>query len=339
MSEQQGWELPAPPGWQRAGPPGRPSAGVRPLNVGDVLDGMFRLIIRHWRTYLGVAALILVPVNLVSAYLERDLVTQTGMLEMLTDPAAAQAAAAGGPAITGFLLSMVAGMLTWLLVTPLVTGVLSLVAARAYLGEPIGVGEALRAGFRRIFALIAAQLLATGAWVGAAGVLWLLTGLLLVVGAAGESLTAIVVAIVLGLVSVLVAVAVYVLFFLAPPAIMIEGRGPLAGLGRSFSLVRRHFWKTLGVGLLAWLITAVISMVLAGPFTIPVMLWGGLWVFVLSTAGAILSSLVTAPLLPNATTLLYFDARVRVEAFDIEAMAAALDHPGQAGHSGGSPSG
>ncbi len=288
---------------------------------------MFRLFLRHWRQYLLAVAVILVPLNLVTSWLQRDLFAGAGLLEMFGDPTVAQGMAAEGPPgaqiFAGFGVQGVAA----LVVTPFVTGVVTVLAARAHLGQPVSAADGLRTAGRRYFALVIANFLVYLAVGGLAAALLVPVIAVFVVGAATEPVIGILLGITLTLLAVVAGAILIVLFLVATPAIVIEQRGPLSALGRSASLVRRRFWPVVGVGLLTWLISTLIASVFVWPFQIPAMLVGGQVAFVLTTLGTIVGTVLVTPLLPNAHTLIYYDLRVRAEALDLEHMAAALDDP------------
>lgn len=303
---------------------------LRPLNIGDVLDGMFRLFLRHWRQYVLAVAVVLVPLNLVTSWLQRDLVAGVGLLEAMSDPTVAQGMAAEGPPLGPQIFAGFGAQgLAALLVTPFVTGVVTVLAARAHLGERVSAPDGLRTAGRRYFPLVIANLLIYLAVGGLAAVMIVPVILVFFLGAATEPVVGILVGLTLALLALVVGAAVLVLFLVATPVIVIERRGPFAALARSASLVRRRFWPVVGVGLLTWLISTLIASVFVWPFSVPAMLLGGQTAFVLTTLGTIVGTVIVTPLLPNAHTLIYYDLRVRAEGLDLEHMAAALDdHPG-----------
>ena len=108
----------------------------------------------------------------------------------------------------------------------------------------------------------------------------------------------------------------------ATPVAAIEGLKNSAALGRSRNLARGQFWHILGTMFLSWVI--VMALVLGGALVLGMLLGtvgmpGGL--------AQMLSGLLMVPLFPLigvATSLLYYDLRVRSEGADVEAMVNAL---------------
>jgi hypothetical protein len=109
------------------------------------------------------------------------------------------------------------------------------------------------------------------------------------------------------------------------PAIVVEHLGPMAGIRRSWSLLRRRLWPTLGIALLAGLIATVLGQVLGFVPSTLGLLVGLEWGWLLVALGAILTAVVTQPIVAIVATLQYFDARIRFEGFDLQVIAAELD--------------
>jgi hypothetical protein len=183
-------------------------------------------------------------------------------------------------------------------------GALTAAAATAYGGEEPGIGASLRHGLRR--------------WLPLAVVL-LITFPLIFAGLA--------VLVVPGLV-------LLAMWFATYPVIVVEGRGPLAALGRSRKLSQGGRMRILGVTLVAWLITmlpslAIMMFIGAGAGAQAVMSGDptalqGLWVTSLMQAASSIGSALTMPFLLIVTLLLYYDRRARTEAPDLESAAESL---------------
>jgi len=117
------------------------------------------------------------------------------------------------------------------------------------------------------------------------------------------------------------------------PALYAEQSGVSKALERSWELTRGAFWRTLGLFLLLGVMLYVVSMVLTPVFVgaaalIPEI---PLWLRVslgLSLIG--ISSAIIYPLFAIGATLMYFDLRVRREAFDLDFAAYKLAGRAQA---------
>ena len=293
---------PPPPGYAPYGfaaPPPLPKGGdartgplpLHPMSIGDVLDGAFKLLKANARTLLLVVAAFVVPIQLVSAFVVRDQVS-TGFLDVLSDPTIAESQAdfSLGDA-AGSIITVLLGLVT----TPLIAGAVSRVCAASYLGQPIGPGDALKGTLRRLPALLAAAFL-----------------VLLAQG--------------LGfLLCILPGIAVTVLYSAVTPALMIEDLGPVAAMRRSWRLLKPRFWPVLGIVALAWLIASFLGNLLGGIPSAVGALFGGSLAWLWIGVGAVLASIVSAPITAIVDTLLYFDGRIRHEGFDLQVMAQDLD--------------
>jgi hypothetical protein len=107
-------------------------------------------------------------------------------------------------------------------------------------------------------------------------------------------------------------------YFAVPATVMLEGLGVLAGMRRSRDLsqgIKRKVLGALGLPMLLYFMFQFIVVALMGSLPGPAILS-----FVLQKA----IILVATPILYVIATLLYYDARIRKEGFDIEVMAAEL---------------
>jgi hypothetical protein len=264
------------------------------MSVADVLDGAFKLLKANARTLVLVVSAVVVPVQLLSAFLVREQVAP-GILNVMRDPTVAQSQAefSLGDAAGSFITLILAAI-----TAPLIAGVVSVVCAESYLGRSITAGEALKRTVRRLHWLLLAA---------AAVFVSELFGLLL---------------------CVIPGVILWVLFTAVTPALMLEQLGPIQAMRRSWRLLRPRFWGVFGIALLAWLITAFLGNLLGGIPTAIATLFGGTFAWLWVALGSVLSALVTAPITAIVDTLLYFDGRIRNEGFDLQVMAQDLHGTG-----------
>ena len=125
-------------------------------------------------------------------------------------------------------------------------------------------------------------------------------------------------------------VHLYVRWGLAPLAVVLERQGVRAALSRSSVLVRRSWWRVLGVLLLTALVAGAVGQVLQVPFLLltgnPLEVLTGSDTsstgFVLASLGTMVSAMVVGPFAAAVRGLLYVDRRVRAEGLDV-ALAAA----------------
>ena len=318
---------PAPGAWSYQPPaaePDRtdPATGLRPLTLSDVLDGMFRLLVTNVRTYVLVLGVLLLPVNVVSSYLQHRSMGGRGLFAVLSDPEMLETMGTG-PLGTAGLIAQVVTAVVALVVTPLSFGLAAAIAARAHLGQDMTPGEIWRQVGRRYLTLVVAAFLFFLLVLAP-----ILPGLgVAIAGAAGGSAGLGLVGVLLVMIGLLGSLTVGFVFSLFPVAIVTERLGPVAGLARSARLVRRRFWPFVGVLLVCGLIYNVVSSIIALGLTLPGTLVSGTAGFVLTAAGAVISGVLITPILVNALVLLYFDLRVRTEGLDLQLAAAAIGAP------------
>ncbi|HUH06606.1 MAG TPA: hypothetical protein VML96_02255 [Egibacteraceae bacterium] len=291
------------------------------MNLGDILDGAFRLITANWRAVMLIAGVFLVPTQLLGAYLQKDIMGGVGFLDMLSDPLAIeqmeqqQAFMDLGPVIGPIIL----GLLT-LLALPFIAGAISKVVAASHLGEQIGAGPALAAAGKRWWSLLGSwilvHLIEFGPLIVAIGIA--------VAGAVMGSAPLAILGVLLAVAAGLAILPIMALFVAVAPAIVVEGLGPIEGMRRSARLMRPRFWPVLGAAVVSGLLASVISAALSFVPQTMALLIGMHRAWPLVGVGAILANLVALPFVAGVATLLYIDGRVRSEGFDLELMAAEL---------------
>jgi hypothetical protein len=300
---QPGWgPPPGPPGWGVPSPyPPLPKAGsartgplpLHPMMFSDLLDGSFRLLKANLGAIVLVAAVFLIPVNLVAAFFQRDLLGGYGFLEFMQDPSLAEQAAEAGPsnaAAIGIVIAALAGFL----VTPFIGGATSMIVASSYLGGELKAGPAMRATGRAFLVLLA---------------VFLMTALLKLAG------------LLLCLVGALVPMT---LFLVTTPVVMVEHARPIQAMARSVTLVRPRFWPVMAIGIGSGILATFLGNILATPFAVAALAVGYRWGWILAAIGAIIPALITTPFVSILATLVYFDLRIRNEGFDLQMIAAEL---------------
>ncbi|WP_432930284.1 glycerophosphoryl diester phosphodiesterase membrane domain-containing protein [Microbispora sp. CA-135349] len=318
-------------------PPDAPRPGViplRPLALGDILDGTIKLIRSNPKATLGLSAIVAAITAIPTAVGQAFSFGAIG--EFVTDPYTAGTA---DDPLAGGASQLIGGVLGYVMTfvgTTILTGVLTRVLGRAVFGGRITVGEAWRLARPRVPALFGLVLLQA---------LILLLPLLALIavlvgvtaaGAFDGADSATVGAVVVAVLLFFVAYVPYLLFLytrlsLAAPAIVLEGRGVTDAMSRSWRLVKGDSWRVLGILLLTSLLGGIISSVLAIPFTFGGTLLGMLNGTAAGTAaaafllavGQVIASMIAYPFQAGVTGLLYADRRMRAEAFDLVLQTAA----------------
>lgn len=257
---------------------------LRPMTVADVLDGAVAVIKAAPRTVFTIAAAVLVPVELLTAFLQRDTLADRGVSGVLST-----ATSTTGPVVDVSWTALIAFVLAGVSLAMVTAAVARLVGAW-YAEQDLPAGAALTGALRSLPALTVA---------------WLVVHVLEIASLA---------ALAIGLLFLAPLLAVTV------PALATEQLGPFRSIRRSMRLVGRRYWWVLWESLLIGVVAVLLTVALSGVSIIfRIFEWG--WIvdaFCLAAA-----SLVTVPFVAAAITLVYLDLRVRSEGLDLELAAAA----------------
>lgn len=296
-----------------------PKPGViplRPLTLSDIFNGAVGYVRANPKATLGLTTVVVVISQLLAIVLQVGPLAITGRLGVL------QGDEASTTALLGSSISSVAGGVTTGLAAILLSGMLTVVVGRAVFGSGITIGEAWQRVRGRLWALLGLTVLEV---FGAIALIGLVALIIFGIMAASNGAIAAIIGIPLGL--AMIAALVYLLTMLtfAPVAVVLERKPVFTSMSRSFALVRRYFWRVLGIRLLAVFVAGVIAGAVAVPFGIA----GGVLSFgpestasvliatVLASIGSAIGQIVTTPFTAGVVALLYTDTRIRAEAFDL----------------------
>jgi hypothetical protein len=118
-------------------------------------------------------------------------------------------------------------------------------------------------------------------------------------------------------------------YALAIPAVVLEPIGGRDAIRRSIRLMRGFFGHAFLLMICGGFVAWAASMVLQVPFVIAALVVGpetrtGFWLNMAGTATGTAGQTMTAPLVAIGVVVLYFSARVRHEALDLQVMTQAL---------------
>jgi hypothetical protein len=314
-----------PPGWNRP-PDVKPGVvPLRPLGLGELLDGAVGVVRRYPRPTLGLSAVI----ALVTTLLNIPLLVQV-LDSPLLDPASFTPGSTVGleGEVGGLLAGAGASGLLSFLSGVVLAGVITAVVGRAVLGQPMSLGEAWRAVRPLVLRLVGLAVVVSLAVAGVLLLGLLVAGALLAAAGPGTLLVGVPVAVT----GAVMAVVLYVRLALAPSVMVLERASVRDSLRRSSLLVKGDWWRVFGVLLLVLVITSFVSQVLQTPFAARSFLAGfdgeepadfGALDVVLSSVGSALALAVVAPFGAAVSALLYVDRRMRAEGLDVALGAAA----------------
>lgn len=278
---------PAEPGRDGDGPTLPPvPVALRPMTTPDLLDGAFAIMKRRPRDVLTIAAVVLIPIEVVSAVLLRDVLGADG-LTGLADPTTAFTddgeVVGAGAAVT----SMAVGTVS----LALLAGALGVLVDGWYRGRDVSAWDAVRAALRRSWALVLGTVVVHV--LEAIGLLALGIGAYLAMA----------------------------LCHVVSPAITVESLGPLAAIRRSVQLTRRRIIPALTVPGLVGVVGLLVAFGFQAVPEVATVVVPDDWDWLVRAAGQIASQLVVAPFTAGVAVLFHLDLRIRLEAHDIELRA------------------
>ena len=278
---------------------------LRPLGVGEILDGAVTVIRQHWKVMIGLSAAVVSVTGLIQFILSVTVLRSTTTPGAITfsdnDPYANQdVTSAQLSGLGGFV---VASLLSWI-ATILLAGLFTVIVSQAVLGHRATLGQAWAKVRPQLWRLLGLSIM-SGLFIGLGALLCVIPGIYL-----------------------------YAALAVSAPALILERGKVFGSMGRSRHLVTDKWWRTFGILLLTVIISSIVSFVVEIPFLLAgggSILFGGLdsvdtnYVLLqaLTTIGGIVAGAVTYPFAASVTTLMYVDLRMRKEGLDIELMRAA----------------
>ena len=286
---------------------------LRPLSLGELLDRAIRLYRRNLLNFVGIIAIVQIPLTLLSLLVSIGFFGQAAVA--LQSPIPDPAAVLNANYFIGTGATLLLSIVNFVLVQGIATAALTRSVADHYLGQPISFIDAyfkIGNAWKRLIGAILLALLITiglGIWMIIPCIGWLTgIGLLLFFSA-----------IVVPMIS---------------PIIILEKRQVGQAILRAWDLSRRRFWWV--VGFFAVLILFA-QVVVTGPnYLLNLVLNYAIqsitkatpyMTFALKTIGqstvSLIFNLFYMPLQLTCLTLMYFDLRVRTEGFDMALLASS----------------
>jgi len=290
---------------------------LRPMSTGELLDRTLALYRKNFLLFVGIA------VVTHAVYLGYELLSIKS------------AAATRGPRLGASYYTSLA--LAWAFMTIVMTisqaATVKAVAA-VHLDQKTSVSAAYGSLRRRIFSVFGILFfvfLITGAIAGVlVFLLAMAVGLIITVLGNGavpkDGSASLIVGLVFILGGVTIFVAVYTRYALAVQACVVENLGAWASIKRSVSLSKGGRLRIAAVYALFLILSWTTSTFFAWIARLAATLWHNriAFIVVVQVAGFVAGSL-TGPLATIGISLLYYDERVRKEAFDLHLMMSSLD--------------
>ena len=269
----------------------------RPMSISQILDVTFRLYRERFTTFLIIALVVYVPFSILIALFSlggSGTIAGPGGVQMMNP--------------TGMILGGLGFLVLMVIFLPLCAAALTENISAAYLGRNLTATDSYQRAVPRLGALIGTQLL-----IGiVVAVMWAIVGVLFYL----LGYIAFVVAIIAFVATIILMLSFYVIV----PIVVLEGSSGTAALGRSRELMKGNLGKAFGLGFVVGIIGAIFGAILG--FVVALIPWPShmLAIFIQNLANAFVLPIQTAPIL-----LLYYDLRIRKEAFDLQMLASAVE--------------
>jgi hypothetical protein len=270
---------------------------LRPLGIGEILDVSMKIVWRNAGTLIRVVIFVVLPVQIVSAVLKASVHPVSSNSNTFTFDSTSNQQTISSSDVNAFIGYAFAVLVLTLISSTVASGACFRAIASAYVGERTGWRDSLVFALKRFPSLL---------WIT------FLAGLLSVVGA---------------IACILPGIYLWVAFSVAVPVLMTEGIRGRKALGRSRRLVKDFWWRAFGVVVLGFILSGILSAVISG------LILGisavssssdSLAGIVLNVVSGTLSKVLTTPFTAAFVTVLYFDLRVRKEAFDLQLLAGRI---------------
>jgi hypothetical protein len=284
------------------------------MRLGEILDGSFNIYRRHFGLFMRLSLILVWLPTAAGIYL--NLRFNNSPFELLS---LLQQNIAGSIGV--FLLFVV----VWSACSLLLKAGTIRVISDSYLGREPELGASLRFGTEKIIPLllvaISKTLLLFLLYIAAAMVVGLLFfvgrmissglgGLMIFCGAIG---------------AIWLVTWVLCAYAMTTPIVVLEDlSSSFDAFGRSWELTRGARGKVAGTIVVTWLISQFLPGMVIGAISAAIGAAGNESLQPVFVVVSSLLGIVLAPILPCALTLLYYDLRVRREAFDIEVLSEQL---------------
>ena len=305
---------------------------LRPLSLGEVLDRTFTLYRSHFWLFVGIMALPHV-VNVVLNLLIQGILGPVFALPPGLDP---QKAGLGEVVKGGgyFVAVLLSGLVGWVLYS-LALGATTTALSDVYFDRRATIRGAYRKVQGRLWALMGVTFAVMVRFVGLAALFFVVFFLLIAIPAAVIGRGSPIVVAVIGLLFFALTVAAMIVIMLryavAIPALLLENIKARQALKRSVLLTKGQKARLFLIFFLMLLMAYVVILILQWPLWTATALIAQksrqvpVWLSSLTVVAGGIGGALSGPLLMIGFSLLYYDVRIRKEAFDLQMMLSALE--------------
>jgi Membrane domain of glycerophosphoryl diester phosphodiesterase len=262
------------------------TTSLRPMSLGELLDRSFFLYRKHFTLFVGIIA---VPHLAVLAFQLMGVALHPGTVAVF-----------GAVSIVWSLVSIV----VYLSAVAASQGATVIAVSKVHLGGNTSVSESF-AGVKGRIVSLALIMIGVGIGIGIGFVLLIVPGIIFAL-----------------------------MWALAIPVAVLENKGLRDSTSRSAQLTKGNRGRIFMIYFLFVVLTYIVYMLWEIPILAAIGIFAGgahpvtalpVWSQVAFAVGTFLSQCLVGPLLTIALSLVYYDQRVRKEAFDLQLMMSTLD--------------
>jgi hypothetical protein len=255
-----------------------PGSDLATLSLGETINAAVSLYARNALRLWQAVAIVVIPLEVLEVIIRRTSLPNGTFVHdgTMYTVGLGQTGSGIGASIGVALIGFLAQLLS--------IGAVFRLVLDGYLGREITIGESFSYAASKLLALV---------WISILYVVLVAFGLVLLV---------------------IPGIFLSVAFSVGIPVLMIEGRIGVRALGRSIQLVTGRWWATFGRLFVAWLLIALVSLILgalnlASALNVSSVIG---WL-ILNAAIAGVGAILTAPFTAAIATVIYVDLRVRKE--------------------------
>ncbi len=273
---------------------GRP---LRPLGIGEILDASINLYSRNFWTFARIAAVIAVPMGVIIFILDQIAFSKP---DGFADGVAYLGDYSQRVDYSTFTTITIIEGVVALFAFLLVIGASFRAVSELYVGSATSSGDSIRFAAGRLPSMV---------WIGFLYTLGIAAGFFAFIAPG---------------------IWLMVAWALCIPALLAENLTGTKALGRSFGLVRDNWWRTFGVFVVGLIFIGLFQFLLGiGASSLTSLTEDSKNLSLLIIDGAqVLTLIITGPLQAAIIAVIYYDLRVRKEAFDVQLLTQQLEEPG-----------
>lgn len=271
---------------------------LRPLRVGEILDVALKIYLKNASPLMKLVLIFVAPFQALAVLVAAS-TTPEAISDISTSPPLqpGEVPEVEPREVWTFFAANGVVALIGLVMVLLATAACFKAISDSYLGEPVDWRRSLRFAGRRTASLV-----------------WLALLSFMLLGLAVVAL-------------VIPAIWLWVAWSVAVPVLLFEGIKGRRALGRSYRLVKGRWWPTFGALLVGFLLAGIVTTIVQ--FALQAITFTDVAddffpSLVVNGVSATVGSLISTPFQAALVVVIYFDLRVRKEAFDLEILAGTL---------------